>query len=127
MGIDATDLFDRYEEEYEDMSGSGFPQIEINKMHISQSIEVRGTDAFSSAGGPGLTRHNAPSSWAGRVCSGFFSSLFMKGCNKPLKRAPVTALLLLCQHVSLIGWWRGWVLSLASKVSGLSSQEVRMV
>lgn len=41
MGIDATDLFDRYEEEYEDVSGSGFPQIEINKMHISQSIEVR--------------------------------------------------------------------------------------
>lgn len=40
VGIDATDLFDRYEEEYEDVSGSGFPQIEINKMHISQSIEV---------------------------------------------------------------------------------------
>uniref|UniRef100_A0A671EZC9 DnaJ homolog subfamily C member 11 n=1 Tax=Rhinolophus ferrumequinum TaxID=59479 RepID=A0A671EZC9_RHIFE len=40
VGIDATDLFDRYEEEYEDMSGSGFPQIEINKMHISQSIEA---------------------------------------------------------------------------------------
>ena len=38
VGIDATDLFDRYEEEYEDVSGSGFPQIEINKMHISQSI-----------------------------------------------------------------------------------------
>lgn len=41
VGIDATDLFDRYEEEYEDVSGSGFPQIEINKMHISQSIEVK--------------------------------------------------------------------------------------
>ncbi|XP_045331466.1 dnaJ homolog subfamily C member 11 [Leopardus geoffroyi] len=40
VGIDATDLFDRYEEEYEDVSGSGFPQIEINKMHISQSIEA---------------------------------------------------------------------------------------
>ncbi|XP_024831913.1 dnaJ homolog subfamily C member 11 isoform X3 [Bos indicus] len=40
VGIDATDLFDRYEEEYEDVSGSGFPQIEINKMHISQSIEL---------------------------------------------------------------------------------------
>ncbi|KAI5768121.1 DNAJC11 [Gulo gulo luscus] len=40
VGIDATDLFDRYEEEYEDASGSGFPQIEINKMHISQSIEA---------------------------------------------------------------------------------------
>ncbi|XP_004863759.1 dnaJ homolog subfamily C member 11 [Heterocephalus glaber] len=40
VGIDATDLFDRYDEEYEDVSGSGFPQIEINKMHISQSIEA---------------------------------------------------------------------------------------
>ncbi|XP_006885847.1 PREDICTED: dnaJ homolog subfamily C member 11 isoform X2 [Elephantulus edwardii] len=40
VGVDATDLFDRYEEEYEDVSGSGFPQIEINKMHISQSIEA---------------------------------------------------------------------------------------
>ncbi|KAB0397144.1 hypothetical protein E2I00_007763, partial [Balaenoptera physalus] len=51
VGIDATDLFDRYEEEYEDVSGSGFPQIEINKMHISQSIEVKRTDASPSAGG----------------------------------------------------------------------------
>ncbi|XP_004678543.1 PREDICTED: dnaJ homolog subfamily C member 11 [Condylura cristata] len=40
VGIDATDLFDRYEEEYEDASGSGLPQVEINKMHISQSIEA---------------------------------------------------------------------------------------
>ncbi|KAK2513556.1 Dnajc11 [Columba guinea] len=40
VGIDATDLFDRYDEEYEDVSGSSFPQIEINKMHISQSIEA---------------------------------------------------------------------------------------
>ncbi|XP_044275598.1 dnaJ homolog subfamily C member 11 isoform X1 [Varanus komodoensis] len=40
VGIDATDLFDRYDEEYEDVPGSGFPQIEINKMHISQSIEA---------------------------------------------------------------------------------------
>uniref|UniRef100_A0A8I5KXQ7 DnaJ homolog subfamily C member 11 n=1 Tax=Homo sapiens TaxID=9606 RepID=A0A8I5KXQ7_HUMAN len=39
VGVDATDLFDRYDEEYEDVSGSSFPQIEINKMHISQSIE----------------------------------------------------------------------------------------
>lgn len=39
MGIDATDLFDRYEEDYEDMVG-GMPHIEINRMHISQSIEV---------------------------------------------------------------------------------------
>ncbi|XP_055515327.1 dnaJ homolog subfamily C member 11 [Leucoraja erinacea] len=39
VGIDATDLFDRYDEEFE-QPGSGFPQIEINKMHISQSIEA---------------------------------------------------------------------------------------
>ena len=40
MGIDATDLFDRYEEDYEDTAGGGVPHVEINKMHISQSIEV---------------------------------------------------------------------------------------
>lgn len=40
MGVDATDLFDRYEEDYEDVPGGGFPHVEINKMHISQSIEV---------------------------------------------------------------------------------------
>lgn len=40
VGIDATDLFDRYEEDFEDMVGGGFPHVEINKMHISQSIEV---------------------------------------------------------------------------------------
>lgn len=48
VGVDATDLFDRYDEEYEDVSGSGFPQIEINKMHISQSIEVKHTDTSPS-------------------------------------------------------------------------------
>lgn len=42
VGIDATDLFDRYEEDYEDMVGGGVPHVEINKMHISQSIEVTG-------------------------------------------------------------------------------------
>ena len=41
MGIDATDLFDHYEEDYEDMVGGGVPHVEINKMHISQSIEVK--------------------------------------------------------------------------------------
>lgn len=40
VGVDATDLFDRYEEDYEDVPGGGFPHVEINKMHISQSIEV---------------------------------------------------------------------------------------
>lgn len=40
VGVDATDLFDHYEEEFEELSVGGFPNIEINKMHISQSIEV---------------------------------------------------------------------------------------
>uniref|UniRef100_A0A8C9RY51 DnaJ (Hsp40) homolog, subfamily C, member 11a n=1 Tax=Scleropages formosus TaxID=113540 RepID=A0A8C9RY51_SCLFO len=40
VGVDATDLFDHYEDDYEDMPGGGFPHIEINKMHISQSIEA---------------------------------------------------------------------------------------
>ncbi|NP_001086042.1 DnaJ heat shock protein family (Hsp40) member C11 S homeolog [Xenopus laevis] len=40
VGIDATELFDRYDEDFEDIPGSGFPQIEINRMHISQSIEA---------------------------------------------------------------------------------------
>lgn len=54
VGIDATDLFDRYDEEYEDVPGSSFPQIEINKMHISQSIEVRRADPAAGEGqGPG--------------------------------------------------------------------------
>lgn len=46
MGIDATDLFDRYEEDYEDMVAGGVPHVEINKMHISQSIEVVGCSRF---------------------------------------------------------------------------------
>ncbi|KAM3923250.1 dnaJ homolog subfamily C member 11 [Leptodactylus fuscus] len=40
VGVDATELFDRYDEDFEDLPGSGFPQIEINRMHISQSIEA---------------------------------------------------------------------------------------
>ncbi|KAG8142423.1 hypothetical protein E2320_006339 [Naja naja] len=40
VGVDATDLFDRYDEEFEDVSASPFPHIEINRMHISQSIEL---------------------------------------------------------------------------------------
>ncbi|XP_037535160.1 dnaJ homolog subfamily C member 11 [Nematolebias whitei] len=40
VGVDATDLFDRYDEDFEEMPGGGFPHIEINKMHISQSIEA---------------------------------------------------------------------------------------
>lgn len=40
VGIDATDLFDCYEEDFEETPGGGFPHIEINRMHISQSVEV---------------------------------------------------------------------------------------
>ncbi|KAI4823658.1 hypothetical protein KUCAC02_012235 [Chaenocephalus aceratus] len=40
VGIDATDVFDQYEEDYEDVGTGGVPHIEINKMHISQSIEA---------------------------------------------------------------------------------------
>ncbi|KAG8434212.1 hypothetical protein GDO86_012546 [Hymenochirus boettgeri] len=40
VGVDATELFDRYDEDFEDVPGSGFPQVEINRMHISQSIEA---------------------------------------------------------------------------------------
>ncbi|MBN3272344.1 DJC11 protein, partial [Polyodon spathula] len=40
VGVDATDLFDRYDEDYEEIPGGGFPHIEINRMHISQSIEL---------------------------------------------------------------------------------------
>ncbi|KAK6472248.1 dnaJ-like protein subfamily C member 11 [Huso huso] len=40
VGVDATDLFDRYDEDYEEVPGGGFPHIEINRMHISQSIEA---------------------------------------------------------------------------------------
>uniref|UniRef100_A0A3P9MZV6 DnaJ homolog subfamily C member 11 n=1 Tax=Poecilia reticulata TaxID=8081 RepID=A0A3P9MZV6_POERE len=40
VGVDATDLFDRYDDDFEEMPGGGFPHIEINRMHISQSIEV---------------------------------------------------------------------------------------
>nr|XP_020502526.1 dnaJ homolog subfamily C member 11-like [Labrus bergylta] len=38
VGVDATDLFDRYDEDFEEMPGGGFPHIEINKMHISSSF-----------------------------------------------------------------------------------------
>lgn len=80
VGVDATDLFDRYDEEYEDVSGSGFPQIEINKMHISQSIEVKHTDPFHVQPGPELMRRSAGAAgW--ESAQGFSSSLSMKARN----------------------------------------------
>ncbi|XP_068172250.1 dnaJ homolog subfamily C member 11-like isoform X2 [Antennarius striatus] len=39
VSVDATDLFDRNDEDFDDMPG-GFPYIEISRMHISQSIEA---------------------------------------------------------------------------------------
>ncbi|NXE24604.1 DJC11 protein, partial [Ardeotis kori] len=58
VGIDATDLFDRYDEEYEDVPGSSFPQIEINKMHRGGSIEVRRAGGGAARGGGNLSTQN---------------------------------------------------------------------
>uniref|UniRef100_A0A7N6BQ73 J domain-containing protein n=1 Tax=Anabas testudineus TaxID=64144 RepID=A0A7N6BQ73_ANATE len=57
VGIDATDLFDRYEEDYEDMVG-GVPHVEINKMHISQSIEAPLTSRDTAILSGSLSTHN---------------------------------------------------------------------
>ncbi|XP_047440216.1 dnaJ homolog subfamily C member 11 [Mugil cephalus] len=58
VGIDATDLFDRYDEDFEDMPGGGFPHIEINKMHISQSIEAPLTNSDTAVLSGSLSTHN---------------------------------------------------------------------
>ncbi|XP_076874549.1 dnaJ homolog subfamily C member 11a [Brachyhypopomus gauderio] len=58
VGVDATDLFDRYEEDYEEMSGGGLPHIEINKMHISQSIEAPLTTSDTAILSGSLSTHN---------------------------------------------------------------------
>uniref|UniRef100_A0A8C1NBZ8 DnaJ homolog subfamily C member 11 n=1 Tax=Cyprinus carpio TaxID=7962 RepID=A0A8C1NBZ8_CYPCA len=64
VGIDATDLFDRYEEDYEEISGGdgggggGLPHIEINKMHISQSIEAPLTTTDTAILSGSLSTHN---------------------------------------------------------------------
>uniref|UniRef100_A0A673CNI7 DnaJ homolog subfamily C member 11 n=1 Tax=Sphaeramia orbicularis TaxID=375764 RepID=A0A673CNI7_9TELE len=58
VGIDATDLFDRYEEDYEDMVGGGVPHVEINKMHISQSIEAPLTSKDTAILSGSLSTHN---------------------------------------------------------------------
>lgn len=69
------------------MSGSGFPQIEINKMHISQSIEVKHTDASPSARGLSEgTRINEMCSWDERVCSGFSHLYLSKDAVSRLKK-----------------------------------------
>ncbi|KAG7221553.1 hypothetical protein INR49_017084 [Caranx melampygus] len=58
VGIDATDLFDRYEEDFEDMVGGGVPHVEINKMHISQSIEAPLTTRDTAILSGSLSTHN---------------------------------------------------------------------
>uniref|UniRef100_A0A672MTC8 DnaJ homolog subfamily C member 11-like n=1 Tax=Sinocyclocheilus grahami TaxID=75366 RepID=A0A672MTC8_SINGR len=61
VGIDATDLFDRYEEDYEEISGGGsggLPHIEINRMHISQSIEAPLTTSDTVILSGSLSTHN---------------------------------------------------------------------
>uniref|UniRef100_A0AAY5EQP9 J domain-containing protein n=1 Tax=Electrophorus electricus TaxID=8005 RepID=A0AAY5EQP9_ELEEL len=58
VGVDATDLFDRYEEDYEEISGGSLPHIEINKMHISQSIEAPLTTSDTAILSGSLSTHN---------------------------------------------------------------------
>ncbi|XP_038866678.1 dnaJ homolog subfamily C member 11-like isoform X1 [Salvelinus namaycush] len=58
VGVDATDLFDHYEEDYEDVPGGGFPHVEINKMHISQSIEAPLTTSDTAVLSGSLSTHN---------------------------------------------------------------------
>ncbi|XP_024231708.1 dnaJ homolog subfamily C member 11 isoform X2 [Oncorhynchus tshawytscha] len=58
VGVDATDLFDRYEEDYKDLPGGGFPHVEINKMHISQSIEAPLTTTDTAVLSGSLSTHN---------------------------------------------------------------------
>ncbi|TRY87637.1 hypothetical protein DNTS_009337 [Danionella cerebrum] len=58
VGINATDLFDRYEEDFEDAPGGGFPHIEISRMHISQSIEAPLTNSDTAVLSGSLSTHN---------------------------------------------------------------------
>ncbi|XP_061841662.1 dnaJ homolog subfamily C member 11 isoform X3 [Nerophis lumbriciformis] len=58
VGVDATDLFDRYDEDFEEMPGGGFPHVEINKMHISQSIEAPLTSSDTAVLSGSLSTHN---------------------------------------------------------------------
>ncbi|XP_072307583.1 dnaJ homolog subfamily C member 11-like [Eucyclogobius newberryi] len=59
VGVDATDLFDRFDEDdFEEAPSSGFPHIEINKMHISQSIEAPLTNADTAVLAGSLSTHN---------------------------------------------------------------------
>uniref|UniRef100_A0A671VEN5 DnaJ homolog subfamily C member 11 n=1 Tax=Sparus aurata TaxID=8175 RepID=A0A671VEN5_SPAAU len=76
VGIDATDLFDRYEEDYEDTAGGGVPHVEINKMHISQSIEVEigAGDTHGPLFGMKIFRNLTPRFFVTAQCGLQFSS-----------------------------------------------------
>lgn len=81
MGVDATDLFDRYDEDFDEMPGGGFPHIEINKMHISQSIEVQKTYTYLA-----FTFHTAP-----HLCQHYCSIVYFIRRNLPVFfQAPLT-------------------------------------
>ncbi|XP_020786548.1 dnaJ homolog subfamily C member 11-like [Boleophthalmus pectinirostris] len=59
VGVDATDLFDRYDEDdFDEVPSSGFPHIEINKMHISQSIEAPLTNSNTAVLSGSLSTHH---------------------------------------------------------------------
>ncbi|KAM8829352.1 dnaJ homolog subfamily C member 11a isoform X1 [Synchiropus splendidus] len=58
VGINATDLFDPYEEDFDDMVGGGIPHVEINRMHISQSIEAPLTTKDTAILSGSLSTHN---------------------------------------------------------------------
>lgn len=58
VGINATDLFDPYEEDFDDMGGGGIPHVEINRMHISQSIEAPLTTKDTAILSGSLSTHN---------------------------------------------------------------------
>uniref|UniRef100_A0AAY4CW26 J domain-containing protein n=1 Tax=Denticeps clupeoides TaxID=299321 RepID=A0AAY4CW26_9TELE len=58
VGVDATDLFDRCEEDYEDTPGGRLPHVEINRMHISQSIEAPLTAKDTAVLSGSLSTHN---------------------------------------------------------------------
>ncbi|PNJ48071.1 DNAJC11 isoform 1 [Pongo abelii] len=116
VGVDATDLFDRYDEEYEDVSGSSFPQIEINKMHISQSIEapLTATDtailsgSLSTQNGNGggsinfaLRRVTSAKGWGERMTDCLVIGL-IDICQRCSPQPASASCCLCCCHVTLL-------------------------
>ncbi|KAA0707484.1 DnaJ -like protein subfamily C member 11 [Triplophysa tibetana] len=68
VGIDATELFDHYDEDFEDAPGGGFPHIEINRMHISQSIEAPLTNTDTAVLSGSLSTHNGTGGGTINLC-----------------------------------------------------------